>query len=75
MAEYLGRIDATIMVGVGQPSISTAISCARPRWMTRSGLEWFYRLIQEPRRLWKRYLTNNPKFIAKVALQILGQRQ
>ena len=34
-----------------------------PLWMQKAGLEWFYRLIQEPRRMWKRYLVGNSKFI------------
>jgi len=37
-----------------------------PRWMQKIGLEWFYRLIQEPRRMWKRYLVGNTKFISYV---------
>ena len=43
-----------------------------PRWMQRSGLEWFFRLLTEPRRLWRRYLINNPKFVARVAMQLGG---
>jgi N-acetylglucosaminyldiphosphoundecaprenol N-acetyl-beta-D-mannosaminyltransferase len=41
-----------------------------PTWMANSGLEWFYRLLREPRRLWKRYLLGNPLFI----LRVLGHR-
>ena len=37
-----------------------------PRWMQKSGLEWFYRLVQEPNRMWKRYLVGNSKFILLV---------
>lgn len=43
-----------------------------PRWMQRAGLEWFYRLQKEPRRLWKRYLKNNPQFVLRVAMQLSG---
>jgi N-acetylglucosaminyldiphosphoundecaprenol N-acetyl-beta-D-mannosaminyltransferase len=39
----------------------------------RAGLQWFHRLLQEPSRLWKRYLINNPKFIFNIALQLLRQ--
>src|SRR5262249_33817743 len=39
-----------------------------PAWMQRHGLEWLYRLCQEPRRLWKRYLVTNSIFVAKLAL-------
>ena len=45
------------------------------RWMQRSGLEWFYRLCQEPRRLAKRYLTNNPRFAWKILGQLLGLKK
>ena len=44
-------------------------------WMQRSGLEWLFRLLTEPRRLWRRYLINNPLFIALVLLQALGLRK
>jgi N-acetylglucosaminyldiphosphoundecaprenol N-acetyl-beta-D-mannosaminyltransferase len=46
-----------------------------PRWMQRCGLEWLFRLGCEPRRLWKRYLKNNPLFIARAACQLLGLRR
>ncbi|OYP37014.1 WecB/TagA/CpsF family glycosyltransferase [Rhodopirellula sp. MGV] len=43
-----------------------------PPWMQRRGLEWLYRLVCEPRRLWKRYLTTNPAFVCHLGLQKLG---
>jgi N-acetylglucosaminyldiphosphoundecaprenol N-acetyl-beta-D-mannosaminyltransferase len=45
-----------------------------PRWMQRSGLEWLFRFVQEPRRLARRYLVNNPLFIARAARQLLTKR-
>lgn len=45
-----------------------------PRWMQRAGLEWFYRLLQEPRRLWRRYVWNNPVFLMLLARQIITSR-
>ena len=42
--------------------------------MKRSGLQWLYRLIKEPRRLWRRYLLNNPKFAWLTLLQLTGLR-
>jgi N-acetylglucosaminyldiphosphoundecaprenol N-acetyl-beta-D-mannosaminyltransferase len=42
-----------------------------PRWMMRSGLEWLFRLLAEPRRLGRRYLTQNPRFLALLAAQML----
>jgi N-acetylglucosaminyldiphosphoundecaprenol N-acetyl-beta-D-mannosaminyltransferase len=44
-----------------------------PLWMQRSGLEWLYRLIREPRRLWRRYLVGNSIFLWLVAKQLLGR--
>ncbi len=46
-----------------------------PRWMQRSGLEWFFRLCCEPQRLWKRYLKNNPLFVARILCQVTGLRK
>jgi exopolysaccharide biosynthesis WecB/TagA/CpsF family protein len=40
-----------------------------PPWMQKRGLEWLFRLVQEPRRLWRRYLFLNPSYLALVALQ------
>jgi N-acetylglucosaminyldiphosphoundecaprenol N-acetyl-beta-D-mannosaminyltransferase len=42
-----------------------------PRWVMKIGLEWLYRLLKEPRRLWQRYLINNPSFLLLFALQFL----
>ncbi|MEM6471559.1 MAG: WecB/TagA/CpsF family glycosyltransferase [Planctomycetota bacterium] len=43
-----------------------------PPWMQKNGLEWLYRVIREPRRLWKRYLTTNPAFLTRLGLQKIG---
>jgi N-acetylglucosaminyldiphosphoundecaprenol N-acetyl-beta-D-mannosaminyltransferase len=70
MAEFLPKLDVTLMIGVGAAfDFHSGRVKQAPRWMQRSGLEWFYRLCQEPRRLAKRYFKNNPLF----ALKILGQ--
>lgn len=45
-----------------------------PRWAQRSGLEWLYRLTQEPGRLWRRYLLGNPRFVALALRQLLAER-
>jgi exopolysaccharide biosynthesis WecB/TagA/CpsF family protein len=44
-----------------------------PAWVSNSGLEWFYRLLKEPRRLWRRYLVRDPLFVALVLQQRLGR--
>jgi N-acetylglucosaminyldiphosphoundecaprenol N-acetyl-beta-D-mannosaminyltransferase len=76
MADALGWLDTTLMVGVGAAFdlLSGRVRQA-PRWIQRAGIEWLYRLIQEPRRLWSRYLKNNPLFVARVLLQQLGLRR
>ena len=43
--------------------------------MMKIGLEWLYRLVTEPRRLWKRYLKHNPRFIVLFGLQLLGWKK
>jgi N-acetylglucosaminyldiphosphoundecaprenol N-acetyl-beta-D-mannosaminyltransferase len=76
MAEYLPRLDTTVMLGVGAAFDMLAGNVAQaPRWMQRSGLEWFYRLCREPRRLGPRYLVNNPLFVLRVAAQLSGLRR
>lgn len=63
MAEHQGKI-AGLMVGVGAAFDYLAGNIKRaPRWMQKCNLEWLYRLIQNPRRLFKRYLFTNSKFI------------
>jgi N-acetylglucosaminyldiphosphoundecaprenol N-acetyl-beta-D-mannosaminyltransferase len=76
MAHYLEKLDVKLMAGVGAAfDIHTGgIKDASP-WLKRAGLQWLHRLAQEPRRLWKRYLVNNPKFIWKIGLQFLGLRK
>jgi N-acetylglucosaminyldiphosphoundecaprenol N-acetyl-beta-D-mannosaminyltransferase len=76
MAEYLPQLDTTLMIGVGAAFdfLSGRVKQA-PRWMQRSGLEWFYRLCSEPRRLAGRYLKNNPLFMAKILGQLCGFRK
>ena len=76
MAEYLSKLDTTLMVGVGAAFDFHAGRVKQaPRWMQRSGLEWFYRLCSEPKRLWKRYLRNNPLFVGRALLQLTGLRR
>ncbi len=67
MAAHAGRLAAPVLIGVGAAfDIHAGTLAQAPRWMQRSGLEWAYRLAREPRRLWKRYLVNNPAFVARI---------
>jgi N-acetylglucosaminyldiphosphoundecaprenol N-acetyl-beta-D-mannosaminyltransferase len=59
-------------MGVGGGiDIIAQITKRAPMWMQRTGLEWFYRIVQEPRRMWKRYLTTNTAFAALLAREVL----
>ncbi len=76
MASHLDLLETRIMVGVGAAFDFHAGRVKQaPRWVQRSGFEWLYRLCQEPRRLWRRYLRNNPLFLWKTAGQLLGLRR
>jgi N-acetylglucosaminyldiphosphoundecaprenol N-acetyl-beta-D-mannosaminyltransferase len=73
MAAYQNKLDVTLMVGVGAAfDFHSGRIKQAPRWMQRSGLEWLFRLCVEPKRLWRRYLSNNPRFIFRIACQLLG---
>lgn len=76
MAEYLPSLNTTLMVGVGAAfDFHTGRIKDSPQWLKRSGLQWLHRLLQEPSRLWQRYLVNNPQFIFQAGLQLAGLRQ
>lgn len=61
-----------VFFGVGAAFDFLAGSKKRaPLWMQKSGLEWLFRLVQEPRRLWRRYFTTNFRFLLKVASDLL----
>ena len=76
MAEFLPKLDATLMIGVGAAfDFHSGRVKQAPRWMQRSGLEWFYRLCCEPRRLAKRYFQNNPRFVLKFFGQLTGLKK
>jgi N-acetylglucosaminyldiphosphoundecaprenol N-acetyl-beta-D-mannosaminyltransferase len=67
MAEHVERLRANALFGVGAAfDLHAGTIRQAPGWMQRSGLEWAYRLGREPRRLWRRYLRNNPAFVLGV---------
>ena len=75
MAANRTAIRAPVMIGVGAAfDFHAGLKRQAPRWMQRSGLEWLFRLGTEPRRLWRRYLVTNSKFVAKFARQWTRQR-
>lgn len=74
--EHMNACGATVVVAVGGlfDYYSGRIPRA-PRWVRRCGLEWTFRLLQEPSRLWKRYLLGNPVFLARTGRALLRQNQ
>jgi N-acetylglucosaminyldiphosphoundecaprenol N-acetyl-beta-D-mannosaminyltransferase len=76
MAQMIDQLDATILVGVGAAfDLLAGVRGDAPEWMRRTGLHWLFRLIQEPGRLWRRYLRVVPAFAALSLLQLLGLRK
>ena len=62
------------MIGVGAAfSFHSGVVSQAPRWMMAWGLEWAYRLCQEPRRLWRRYVLNNTAFLVLFGLQLINR--
>ncbi len=75
MQRYRKRLRGCVLIASGQAFDSIAGRSRRaPPWMQRCGLEWFFRLVCEPRRLWKRYLLRNPYFVFQFTLQMLRLR-
>jgi N-acetylglucosaminyldiphosphoundecaprenol N-acetyl-beta-D-mannosaminyltransferase len=67
MAQLRPLLEAPVLFGVGAAFDFHAGRVSQaPSWMQKSGLEWLYRLLKEPRRLWRRYLTNNPRFVLSI---------
>lgn len=72
MYEHKDRLRVPVLVGVGAAfDLLSGRRKQAPRWMREHGLEWFFRLLQEPRRLWRRYLVYGSQFIAYVMLDYL----
>ena len=72
MARLRGELDAPVLVGVGAAfDFHAGLVSQAPNWMQESGLEWAYRLAREPRRLWRRYLRYNPRFMGAFARQLV----
>jgi len=70
MARHRGRLPGVVMLGVGAAfNFHAGTVRQAPQWMQRHGLEWLFRLLAEPRRLWKRYLLVTPLFLPLWAMQ------
>ncbi|MBN1121884.1 MAG: WecB/TagA/CpsF family glycosyltransferase [Anaerolineae bacterium] len=73
MHRFRARLNAPVLIGVGAAfDYHAGLKKQAPMWMQRHALEWLYRLLKEPARLWQRYIINNPMFIMLVFLQLTG---
>jgi N-acetylglucosaminyldiphosphoundecaprenol N-acetyl-beta-D-mannosaminyltransferase len=72
--EILNKVNFTMGVG-GSFDVVAGITKRAPRWMQKTGMEWFFRFIQEPGRMWRRYLTGNYQFIKLVFKTRLKKEQ
>jgi N-acetylglucosaminyldiphosphoundecaprenol N-acetyl-beta-D-mannosaminyltransferase len=76
MAAMRDRLDAPVLVGVGAAfDFHAGLTAQAPNWIQSLGLEWLFRLATEPRRLWKRYLRYNPRFVAGFLRQYLRHQR
>ena len=76
MAQMRPRLRAPVLVGVGAAfDFHAGLVAQAPEWLQRLGLEWAFRLVQEPRRLWRRYLRYNPRFVAGFLTQYVRHRR
>jgi N-acetylglucosaminyldiphosphoundecaprenol N-acetyl-beta-D-mannosaminyltransferase len=72
MAKHRGVVNA-VMLGVGAAfDFHAGVKAQAPAWLQKVGLEWIFRLFTEPRRLWKRYLYHNPRFIVLAVADLWG---
>jgi N-acetylglucosaminyldiphosphoundecaprenol N-acetyl-beta-D-mannosaminyltransferase len=76
MMRLLPLVQSTLMFGVGAAfDFHTGRIKDAPNWVKRAGLQWLHRLLQDPRRLFWRYLRNNSAFCWHIAMQLTGIRQ
>lgn len=71
MADHVGRIDVPVMIGVGAAfDFLAGEKRQAPRWIGECGLEWLFRLLTEPKRLWRRYARIVPSFLVRAGVQL-----
>jgi N-acetylglucosaminyldiphosphoundecaprenol N-acetyl-beta-D-mannosaminyltransferase len=76
MYEHRGKLNVPVLVGVGAAfDLLTGKVKQAPPWMREHGFEWLFRLLQEPRRLWRRYLVCGSEFLFYVVLELLGLKR
>jgi N-acetylglucosaminyldiphosphoundecaprenol N-acetyl-beta-D-mannosaminyltransferase len=70
MHNHIGQVQS-VMLGVGAAfEFIAGTKKQAPAWIQKIGMEWFFRLMIEPRRLWRRYLFHNPRFVVAVIKQL-----
>ena len=70
------RLNAPVLIGVGAAfDFHAGLVPQAPSWLQEAGLEWAFRLAHEPRRLWRRYASQNPRFLAAFLAQYLRERR
>lgn len=75
MHRHHRALGVPFVMGVGGSfDVFAGVVARAPRWMQRAGLEWAFRLGQEPRRMWRRYLVGNTRFVWLVARELLARR-
>jgi N-acetylglucosaminyldiphosphoundecaprenol N-acetyl-beta-D-mannosaminyltransferase len=73
MAAHAGQLE-TVMIGVGAAfDFLAGVKQQAPSWIQAIGMEWAYRLLHEPRRLWRRYVLRNPRFVCLIVAQLLAR--
>jgi N-acetylglucosaminyldiphosphoundecaprenol N-acetyl-beta-D-mannosaminyltransferase len=76
MVQMRPLLDAPVLIGVGAAfDFHAGLVPQAPNWMQEAGLEWAFRLVHEPRRLWRRYLRYNPRFVGGFARQLVEHRR
>lgn len=74
MSEHRGKIPA-VMIGVGAAfDFIAGVKLQAPVWIQKIGLEWLFRLVSEPKRLWKRYFHHNPRFLYLATQQLIRSK-
>lgn len=74
MADHIGKLDAPVIIGVGAAfDFLSGKKLQAPTWMQRNGMEWLFRFLTEPRRLWRRYI-QYPKFVLLVIAQLIRSK-
>ncbi len=76
ISQYRGKLPVTLMVGVGAAfDFLSGNAKDAPDWIKRSGLQWLHRMLHEPKRLARRYLASNPRFLWLTLLQLTGVKR